>query len=247
MRFEMAPLAIESATSERTAFIRRTYAHLAGAILAFTLLEVALFKFLAPAFPGVDQALQNFVRSPISQLVVLLAFIGVSFLARYWASNGGSAAMQYAGLGLFVVAQAVIFVPILYIAIHYFSSTILLSAAILTLSLFAGLTAVVFITGKDFSFMASILTIASFLMLGIVLCVVALNWTNGFQTGWYFSMGIAIFGVMLAAGFILYDTSNIMLHFRTDQHVAASLELFSSIAYLFFQILRILMLTQSRD
>ncbi len=246
MRFEMAPLAIESATSERAAFIRRTYAHLAGAILAFTLLEVALFKFLVPAFPGVHQALLTYVMSPILQLVVLLAFIGVGFLARYWAFNGGSPAMQYAGLSLFVVAEAIIFVPILYVAMHFFNPTILLQAAILTLSLFAGLTATVFVTRKDFSFMASILTIASFLMLGVVICMVVMMF-SGITTPWGLSLAVSVFGVMLAAGFILYDTSNIMLHFRTDQHVAASLELFSSIAYLFFHILRILMLTQSRD
>ncbi len=246
MRFEMAPLAIESGRSERAVFIRRTYMHLAGAILAFTMLEVALFKFLVPAFPALHQALLTYVMSPIPQLVVLLAFIGVGFLARYWANNGGSPAMQYAGLSLFVVAEAIIFVPILYIATHFFNPSLLVQAAVLTLSLFAGLTATVFITRKDFSFMASLLTIASFLMLGVVICAVIMM-LSGFPVGWHFSLGIAIFGVMLAAGFILYDTSNVMLHFRTDQHVAASLELFSSIAYLFFQILRILMLTQSRD
>ncbi len=35
MRYEMAPLAIASERSERAGFIRRTYGHLAVALLAF--------------------------------------------------------------------------------------------------------------------------------------------------------------------------------------------------------------------
>ena len=46
----------------------------------------------------------------------------------------------------------------------------------------------------------------------------------------------------LACGFILYDTSNVIHRFRTDQHVAAALELFASLAYLFYHVLRILIL-----
>lgn len=236
MRYEMAPLAIESDRSERAAFIRRTYAHLAAAILAFILLELAIFKVLVPAFE-LDQLMQQYVGSFGLQLVVLFAFIGVGYLARYWAMNGGSVGMQYAGLGLFVAAEAVIFVPILYIASLYGGPTIFAQAGILTLSLFAGLTATVFMTRKDFSFLGPILAIASFIMLGVVLC-------GFFFGGFTLGLGFSVIGVILAAGFILYDTSNVMLHFRTDQHVAAALDLFASVAYLFFHILRILLLTR---
>ena len=51
--------------------------------------------------------------------------------------------------------------------------------------------------------------------------------------------------VVLISGFILYDTSNVLHHYRTDQHVAAALALFSSIAILFWYVLQIIM--QSRD
>jgi FtsH-binding integral membrane protein len=53
--------------------------------------------------------------------------------------------------------------------------------------------------------------------------------------------------VALASGYILYYTSQVMLHFRTDQHVAAALELFASVAYLFYNILHIVMATSSRE
>jgi FtsH-binding integral membrane protein len=243
MRYEMAPLAIESDRSERAAFIRRTYLHLAGAILAFTLLELAIFNVVVPAL-HLETALRTYVASPILQLVMLVAFIGVGYVARYWAFNGGSQSMQYAGLGLYIFLEAILFVPILFIAWHVtHDPMIFIQAGVLTMSLFAGLTATVFLTRKDFSFLGPILAIASFIMLGIVVIAIigAMMDMNPFGLGLWFS----VIGVILASGFILYDTSNVMLHFRTDQHVAAALDLFASVAYLFFHILRILLLTRN--
>ena len=50
--------------------------------------------------------------------------------------------------------------------------------------------------------------------------------------------------VALAGGAILYDTSNILHHYPQDKYVAASMALFSSIAMMFWYILRLFM---SRD
>ncbi|HZZ77564.1 MAG TPA: Bax inhibitor-1 family protein [Gemmataceae bacterium] len=236
MQYEMARLAIDSDRSERAAFIRRTYLHLAGAILAFVLLEVAFFKLIVPGLE-LESMLETYMRSRGLQLVMLFAFIGVGYLARFWAYSGSSQQLQYAGLALYVLFEAIIFVPILYIASIFGGQEIFAQAGILTLSLFGGLTATVFLTRKDFSFLAPILFIASFIMLGVVLCAF---FFGGFTLG----LGFSVIGVILAAGFILYDTSNVMLHFRTDQHVAAALDLFASVAYLFFHILRILLLTR---
>ena len=47
--------------------------------------------------------------------------------------------------------------------------------------------------------------------------------------------------VVLAGGYTLYYTSNVLHHYRTDQHVAASLALFSAVALMFWYILRIFM------
>ncbi len=35
--------------------------------------------------------------------------------------------------------------------------------------------------------------------------------------------------VVFASGYILYDTSNVLHHYRTEQYVAASLALFASV------------------
>jgi hypothetical protein len=235
MRYEMAPLAIETDRSERAAFIRRTYMHLAGAIGVFVALEAIIFGLLRP---GLDDFMMAYMRHPGSQLIVILAFVGVSYLANYWAFNGGSPALQYAGLGLYVVAEAIIFVPLLYIAIVYAHDgyELIAQAGVLTLCMLAGLTAVVFFTGKDFSFLRPILMIASFIALGLILCAVLFPGSL-FTLGLWFSVAM----IVLASGSILYNTSNIMLHFRTDQHVAASLSLFASVAMLFYYILLALM------
>jgi FtsH-binding integral membrane protein len=221
-------VAIQAEASERAAFIRRTYAHLAGAILAFIGVEALLLQLVTP-----EIILSVFGNGVMGLLLLMAAFIGVSYLAQYWARSESSRALQYAGLGLYVLVQAVIFVPLLYIAEHYYPETIP-TAGILTLCMFGGLTAAVFITRKDFSFLGPVLSVISFLALGLIIVAIFIP---TFGLGTWFSFAI----VALASGYILYQTSGVMLHYRTDQHVAAALALFSSVALLFYYILRILM------
>lgn len=239
MHYDLSqPLALHAERSERAAFIRRTYLHLAGAFGAFTLILFAFFT-LAPLEL---QARMTFlvIGSPMSSLILLAAFIGIGYLARSWARNGGSQAMQYMGLGLYVVFEAFIFIPLLFIVLHYVKDPMILpTAGILTACVFGGLTAAAFITRKDFSFLGPILSIAGFLMLGIVLIAVFFPQAFGGLGIWF-----SLLAITLACGYILYDTSNVIHHFRTDQHVAASLELFASVAFLLYYV--ILLLVQSR-
>jgi len=229
------PLVSHASESERAAFIRRTYLHLAGAVLAFVGLETALFTAVSQA--GFEGAFARIFASPFSILFIFVAFMGVGYLARAWANSAVSPAMQYAGLGLYVIAEVLIFVPILFVAIHYINDPSLLpTAAILTLSVFGGLTAAAFITRKDFSFLGPILAIAGFIVLGIILCAIALPF---FGIGIGLGMWFSVLMIVLASGYILYDTSNIIHHYRTDQHVAAALALFASLATLFYYILRL--------
>jgi hypothetical protein len=103
----------------------------------------------------------------------------------------------------------------------------------MTLGMFGGLTLIVFVTRKDFSWMRSILVIAGFVAMGLIVCSILF----GFELGTIFSAAM----IALASGYILYYTSNVMHHYRTDQHVAAALTLFAAVALLFYYILRLLM------
>jgi FtsH-binding integral membrane protein len=224
-------IAARAPASERAAFIRRTYGHLAGAILAFAILETLLLQL-----PGIENLVAGMFRAGF--WIVLIAFLGVSFLARYWAQASPSLGMQYLGLGLYVVAEAIIFLPLLYIAKTYYHDAIA-TAGILTLCMFVGLTAVVFFTRSDYSYLGPILSIAAVLMFGLALCA--------FLFGFHLGLLFCFAGVALACGFILYDTSNVLHKFRTDMHVAAALELFASIAILFYYIIMILMSRNGRS
>lgn len=223
--------AAQATVSDRISFIRKTYMHLALAVVAFVAIEFAIFSVF-----GTDRIIE-FVATNLSGmmwLVVLGAFMGASFLANRWAHSETSVAVQYAGLAFYVVAQAVIFIPILAIAANYFPGSIQ-SAGLITAVVFAGLTLTVFITNMDFSFLRMAL------VLGGLAALAAIIAGTIFQLD-IFGVVFSALMVVLASGYILYDTSNVLHHYRTEQHVAASLALFSGVAMLFWYVLRLVMI-----
>lgn len=224
--------------SERVRFIRRTYLHLAGAGFAFVAASAALIA------TGLNEAILRdvFLASRYSWFLLMALFIGGSFAAQYMARSRSSVGMQYAGLGLYVALYTILFVPILTIASDpkygVGSPDLPLQAGIVTLMVFCGLTVAVFTTGKDFSFLGPILTVGSFIALGVVLAAVLFG----------FSLGLIFCGAMVAlfAGYIIYDTSNVLHHYGTNEHVAASMALFGSVAMLFYYILMLFMSARDR-
>jgi FtsH-binding integral membrane protein len=138
------------------------------------------------------------------------------------------------------VAEAIIMLPLLWIAAHFSDKTLIPTAGILTLAVFGGLTLAAFTSRKDFSILGPILSVGFMIALGVIIAGLIF----GFTLGLFFSFAM----VALLSGCILFQTSQIMYHFPTDKYVAAALMLFSSIATLFWYILRILMiLNSSRD
>ncbi|MEQ8212078.1 MAG: Bax inhibitor-1 family protein [Lacipirellulaceae bacterium] len=220
-------MAAHAEASERATFIAKTYAHLAGAILAFVALTAVLVN--ASFTPGLIELM---LGNRISWLIVLGIFMGVNWMADSWARSSTSQGIQYAGLGLCVIAWSIIFTPLLYIASTHFSGVIA-TAGITTLALFGVLTAIVFITRQDFSFLRGVLMFGGIAAMGLIACAIIFN----FSLGPIFTYAM----IALACGYILYDTSNVMLHYRTDQYVAASLALFASVALLFWYILQLFM------
>jgi FtsH-binding integral membrane protein len=226
--------AAEAPANERAQFIRRTYLHLAGAVLFFTALEVALFK------SGMaDSLVKVMAGGKYSWLIVLAAFMGISWLANWWAQSDASPALQYTGLTIYVIAEAIIFVPILWIATKFSTPDVLPMAVLFTLLLFGGLTLSALITKKDFSFLGPILCIGGFIALGLIVVSILF----GFNLGTIFAAVMIVF----AAAAILYTTSNIVHVYRPDQHVAASLALFAAVALLFWYVLRILIALSGRS
>ncbi len=215
----------QAAADERSDFITKTYLHLAGAIGLFVILEAILL-----AMPGVEGLVQMMFGTRYGWLVVLGLFMFVSYVAENWAQSAVSPGKQYMGLGLYVVAEAVIFVPLLYV-VRMVDPGIIPTAGGTTLALFGGLTAIVFITRKDFSFLRTVLLFGGLAALGLIVVAVLFQ----FNLGPIFTYAM----IALACGYILYHTSNVLHHYRIGQHVAASLALFASVALLFWYILQL--------
>jgi uncharacterized protein len=223
--------AADAADDARAKFLRLTYSHLMLAILAFIGLTYVFLhtQFILEPMIRMIQGGQWFI--------VLIAFMAVSWIADRWARSDTSIGMQYLGLALYTVAEALIFVPLLYIAQVTAGPDVIPTAAGLTMLATAVLTAVVFITGKDFSFLRTLLIVLSFTLLA------------AFAASAFFGLNMPVtmfagIGVVLGSGMVLYSTSNVLHHYRTDQYVAASLSLFAAIALLFWYILQLVM---SRD
>jgi hypothetical protein len=217
--------------SERAAFVKRTYLHLGAAVLAFVGIEAALIS----SGLAVDIVRTMFAQKA-AWLGLMVLFIGGGYAAQYMARSGQPVGVQYAGLAFYVLLEVLIFLPILTVAQIRFGAEVPLQAGMVTLLVFGGLTSAVFLSGKDFSFMGPVLFVGSMLALGLVVAAVLF----GFNLGLVFSVAM----VGLAAGYIIYDTSNVMHRYGPTEHVAASLALFASVALMFYYILRIFMATR---
>lgn len=207
----------------RGSFIVRTYSHLTLAVLLFVGLEFWFFS------TGIANAIMSVVAS-VSWLLILGGFMVLSWMASFFASPQLSKPVQYLGLFLYVLGQAIIFVPLLFLANQAAPGTIA-SAAQATLGGFFLLTGVVVTTRKDFSFMRTFLFWGGIVALVTIVCAVLVN----FELGTWFSVAM----VLLAGGSILYTTSSVMRDYPEDAYVAASIQLFAGVALLFWYVLRL--------
>lgn len=219
----------DSPESERAAFIRKTYWHLAAAIALFAALE-GLFISMGLG----TAALTLLGTSRYSWLLVMGAFMFVSWLANNWATNGSSQGLQYAGLVLYTVAEAVIFLPMIVLAMALTGDAgLVLQAGLITAAMVIGISTIALTTKKDFSFLGGILKIGGFVVIGLIVASFILP----ISLGLWFSAAMVIF----ASASILYNTSNLIHRYQPGQHVAASLSLFASVALLFWYLLSMLM------
>ncbi len=216
---------------ERIDFYKKTYMHVALGVLVFIVVEYLMLQ---------SESLVRFALSLTQGKMWLLMLGGFMFATTYserMAIKSHDRNKQYLGYFIYIVAEAFIFIPMLYIAMNMVEGPdIIKQAAVLTVSLFAGLSAIVLFTKNDFSFLKRFLTIGFFIALGLIVAGLLF----GFNLGLWFSVGM----IILAAGSILYQTSNLVNHYSTDQYVAAAIGLFASLMLLFWYILSIFL---SRD
>ncbi len=213
----------ELSSDARQAFLFKTYAHLFGAMTVFALIEIALFK---------SGAAEPLARAMFGApwLLILGAFMVVGWLSTRVAHSVQSVALQYLAFAAFIAAQAVIFVPLLFIA-EASGPGVIASAAYLTLGGFGALTLIAFVSGRDFSFLGALLKWGGVCALLAIVGAVVFD----FALGTWFSVGMVAF----AGAAVLYDTSRILNHYTEDRSVGAALELFGSVALMFWYVLRL--------
>ncbi|NBV47783.1 MAG: permease [Verrucomicrobia bacterium] len=220
----------DAPAADRAAFFRRTYGLVAAAFGAFAVTLFALF---------VSGIAETFMRAVAGvgtwgMLGVMVLFWLGTTAAQSLAFSRASRAAQYAGLGIYVVLQAIIFVPLIYytaIVTKGNPGEILIPACLATGALVVALTAVVFMTNLDFSFLKVAIVIGSICALGIVIVSLFAGWSLG---AWF-----SIAMIVLMATVILYQTNEVKNTMETDQHVAAAFVLFSSFVTLLFYVIRL--------
>ncbi len=212
-------------------FYQKVYWHVALAVLWFIIIEYFLLQS-----DVIVKMMLSFLDGYL-WLVLLWLFMVVTHFATKMANNNSEKSIQYAWLILYIIAEAFLFVPLIYAALLYTNSVDLLTqAAIVTLFLFVGLSVVAFTTKKDFSILKSSIYIWGAIAMGLIIAWILF----GFNLGLRFSVGMSA----LAGASILYQTSNIIHKYNEEQYVAAALGLFASLMLLFWYILQIFM---SRD
>ncbi|WP_089855904.1 Bax inhibitor-1/YccA family protein [Chryseobacterium taeanense] len=223
-------LVAHSSDVEKADFYKKTYLHVALAILAFIGVEAVLLQIVP------DQLIFAMFAQRYIWLLIIGVFWLASILATKW-SLSLDKSTQYFGLGFYVVLEAVIFLPLVKIATLYAGPQVIYQAAMLTIAMFSGISFIAFTSKRDFSFLRNIIVIGGFISLGLIVG----GMLFAFNLGLWFSVGM----VILASATILYQTSKLKDSYSTNQYVGASLQLFASIMLLFWYILSILMSRRS--
>jgi FtsH-binding integral membrane protein len=211
--------AAQASVEERMGFVRKVYALFFAATL-FAIGGVGLALTVEP--------LQRFAFE--HPWIMFFIMIGGVFAAQ--------AVRHVRGLNLvalfgFTALTGVIISPLIgFVLAHNPAS--LWQAGLLTVGIFGGLTAYVFVSKRDFSFMRGMLTTG---LIVVFLAVVLNLFIVGSSA---LSFGISCAALLLFSGFVLYDTSNIIRRYPTNEYVAGALSLYLDAFNIFLALLRIL-------
>ena len=213
-----ARTAAEATTAERMSFVRKVYA-----------------LFFAATLFAVGGVALGFVYPPL--MMAVAAHPWISLFALLGGVVAAQAVRHVPGVNLFALfAFTTLTGAIISPAIYLYSQinpASLVQAGLLTVGIFGGLTAYVFITKRDFSFMRGML------MTGLIVMVLAVV-VNIFMASSAFSFAIAAASLLLFSGFVLYDTSNIIRRYPTNEYVAGALSLYLDAFNIFLALLRLL-------
>jgi FtsH-binding integral membrane protein len=210
--------AAQASVSERMGFIRKVYA-----------------LFFAATLFAIGGVLLGLSYDPLLQFAYEHPFI--MFFVMIGGVMGAQAVRHVPGLNLaalfgFTTLTGVVISPLIAV-IWRINPGSILAAGLLTVGIFGGLTAYVFVSKKDFSFMRGML------MTGLIVVILA-GVVNIFLGASALGFAVAAATLLLFSGFVLYDTSNIIRRYPTNEYVAGALSLYLDAFNIFLALLRIL-------
>ena len=216
------PTVAQAPVEARLNFIRKTYVlFMAGILMAIA----------AGALCLNSTALFNMVIGVYQMPILLIGILfGSVMLAQAVSRIEG---INYVALFGFTALEGILLAPML--ALYERTSPgIVGQAAFLTTVIFGALTAYVFVTRKDFSFMGGILFV------GLIALIV-----GGLANVFFFKSAgagywMAWVTAFLFSGYVLFDTSRIIHRYDEKGYCSAALALFLDFLNLFLAILRIL-------
>lgn len=208
-------------------FYRRTYLHVAAYMAIFAGLIAGMMVV------GIDQAMmQLMASSKWVYLGIMMAFMFGVGIVEGFVARTQDVTMKYVGAGACLLLYALFSVALISFVVNY-TTNVLPTAVLITLSIAVALSVIAFTTRKDFSFLRSGLMMVGIAMVVMIVASIAF----GFELGSWFS----IIGILYASGCLLYTTSNMIHHYTPDQYIEASVQLFGSLWLLFMYVLQLLM------
>jgi FtsH-binding integral membrane protein len=210
--------AAQVSLEERTGFIRKVYALFFLGIL-FGIGGVLLGFALPAVRVGIAQ----------SPFIALILMIGGVFAANALRLKPGINIVALLG---FTTLTGLIISPAM-AAFAYYNPTSIVQAGVLTVGIFGGLTTYVFVSKKDFSFMRGMV------VTGLIIVFLSAL-LNMFIASSAFGFAISVAALLLFSGFVLYDTSNIIRRYPTNEYIAGALSLYLDAFNIFLALLRIL-------
>jgi modulator of FtsH protease len=236
-----APVAM---TQERVRYLRKVYG------LLFASMAVAILAGWACTNLGPEEAFKyrghkvmvpivvaTFLNAPVLMYASFGVLVGATFVASWVSKVKG---LNVAMLMLVGALMGLELAPMVFVAQVYgsfgdsLSSAPVRDAGMMVFGIFASITGYVFVTKKDFSYMKAMLS------MGFVVVFIACLLTFVFQSE-IFSLAVATVGALLAAGFLLYETSYIFRNSEMDDPVEDALCLIVQLRNLFMFLLRIFM------
>ncbi|MDQ1558438.1 MAG: modulator of FtsH protease [Pyrinomonadaceae bacterium] len=214
-----AQTAAQATVAERMGFIRKVYALFFAATL-FAIGGVALGLSFEPLL------VFAFEHRLIMFLMMLGAVMGATAVRHVPVVN-------VLALFAFTTFTGLVISPLMYLVARSNPASIW-QAGVLTVGIFGGLTAYVFISKRDFSFLRGMLWTGLIVMIlgGLLNIFIVGSSALGF--------GLAAATLLLFAGFVLYDTSNIMRRYPTNEYIAGALDLYLDAFNIFLALIRIL-------